>query len=143
MDLKKQAVVNTAALHLLDAGENPMYDENEKGDPDHSKPCRINVYSPGSKQYANANARRNNRGFERLRSGKKSNQSADEQRKESAQFLADCTHSAENLTYGDKVPASREDFIALYSDLEIGFIAEQVGKFGAEWSNFRPKSQTS
>lgn len=143
MDLKSKAVVNMAALHLLDASDEPMFANGADGNPDPEKPCRINVYSPGSKQYANASARRNNRNFERIRGNKKANQSAEEQRRESAEFCADCTHSVENFTYGDKLPASREELVAMYSDAGIGFIAEQVAKFGAEWGNFSGKSPKS
>ena len=143
MDLKNKEILDFASLHLNDESDEPMYAENEKGEPDKTKPCNMVIYSPGSRQYANASARRNNRNFERLRSNKKQNQSADEQRRESAEFLADCTHSAENFIYDGKVPASREEFIALYSNLKIGYIADQVAKFGAEYANFKKKSESS
>jgi hypothetical protein len=144
MDIKGQAVAATAFLHLQDAAEEPLYATKPGTDEtDLDKPVRVSVYGPGSKQYAQANARRYNRYVERMRKGKKIELSADEQRRETAEFLADTTHSFENMTYNGKPVATREDMIALYSDIEIGYIAEQVAKFGAEWGNFKKKPSTS
>lgn len=143
MDLKSQAVGTSAPLHILDASDEPLYANGENGEKDLTKPCIITVYGPGSRQYASASARRNNRNFERLRAQRKANQSAEEQRKEQAEFLAECTAGAQNLQYGGKEPKDRDDFVAMYSDTEIGFIAEQVAKFAAEWGNFSKKSVKS
>lgn len=143
MDLKTQAVLNTSTLHLQDAGEEPMYAAGADGNPDMQKPVQVVMYSPGTKQFANASARRSNRNVQRMVRGKKTDLSADEQRRESAEFLADTTHSFENLTYGDKLPTTRDEFIAVYSDIEIGFIAEQAAKFGSDWANFKKKPTKS
>jgi hypothetical protein len=73
MDIRKHAVPETAVFHLRDAAEVLMYEqkkavidgvETEVNDLD--KPVRVHLYSPGSKQFAQAQSDRNNRILARM-----------------------------------------------------------------------------
>lgn len=145
-NLKKFAVEQTGILHLRDGNEELMYDDGEGGKPDKSKPCEIEVYSPGSKIYAAANAAQNNRLIDKMKSKGKSNQSAEDQAEEKAGFLADVTKSMRNVEYdapGGKALEGKALFKAIYADREIGFIADQVQAFLGDWANFTKALPTS
>jgi hypothetical protein len=132
-DIRKFSVFPTARLHLRDANDELMY-----ADDDNAQPIAVNLYGPGSKQYAKAQALKNNRILDKLKRKGKTDQSAEEQTAETAQFLADCVASWENMEYEQR--AGRELSIAVFSDQSIGFIADQVAKYISEWSNFTQKS---
>jgi hypothetical protein len=134
MDIRKFAVVPTGRLHLRDAAEELMFTDD-------GKPIAVNVFGPGSKQYARAQAAQQNRLVDMLRRKGKSNQSAEMLLQEKAELLADCTASFENLEY-EKL-TGHELALAVYSDATIGFIADQVGKFIGEWNNFLEPSARS
>ena len=131
MDIKKFAVNPTARLALRDANDVLMLAEN-------GQEVAVNVYGPGSKQYAAAQAAQQNRLMDSLKRKGKTDKTAEQNAAESAEFLADCTASFENLEYdaltGDAL--SR----AVYSDITIGFIAGQIGKFLGDWANFTKAS---
>ena len=127
MDIRKYAVEPTSKLHLRDANDELMYT-------DEGKPVAVNLYGPGSKQYARAQAAQNNRLLDKLKRKGKSDQTAEQRAAESSEFLADCTESFENLEYDNL--AGRELFMAVYADVSIGFVADQVAKYISDWSNF-------
>lgn len=127
MDIRKYAVDPTSKLHLRDANDELMYT-------DEGKPVAVNLYGPGSKQYARAQAAQNNRLLDKLKRKGKSDQTAEQRAAESSEFLADCTESFENLEYDNL--AGRELFMAVYADVSIGFVADQVAKYISDWSNF-------
>ena len=127
MDIRKYAVEPTSKLHLRDANDELMYT-------DEGKPVAVNLYGPGSKQYARAQAAQNNRLLDKLKRKGKSDQTAEQRAAESSEFLADCTESFENLE-SDNL-AGRELFMAVYADVSIGFVADQVAKYISDWSNF-------
>jgi hypothetical protein len=133
MDIRKFAVSPTARLHLRDAAEQLMY-----ADSNSSKPMAVNLFGPGSKEYAKADAERSNRMLEMLKNKGKPNQSAADKAEVATDFLVACTESFENLEY-DKltgVDLAR----AVYSDVTIGFIADQAGSFIGDWGNFTKPS---
>lgn len=133
MDLRKIAVSETSVLHLRDAADNLLIDNG--------KPVTVTLYSPGSKQYAQATAARSNRIVDRLKQKGKSDRTPEETAQEQAEFLAACTHSMDGVELDDlKGP---ELFKAVYADTSIGFIAEQVGKHLGEWGNFTKGSAKS
>ena len=134
MDIRTKAVSETGRLHLRDAAEELMYTAD-------SKEVAVNVYGPGSKQYAKAQAAQQNRAVDMLKRKGKTDQTAEQRRQENAEFLADCTESFENLTYGDLT--GRALAIAVYSDTSIGFIADQVAKHIGDWANFSKPSATN
>lgn len=132
-DIRKFAVEQTGRLHLRDASEELMHT------PD-GLPIAVNVYGPGSKQYARAAAAQQNRMVDKLKRKGKASNTAEQNAAETAEFLADCTASFENVSYGELT--GRELAVAVYSDTEIGFIADQVAKHIGDWSNFtKPSTQ--
>jgi hypothetical protein len=141
MDIRKHAVAQTSRLHLLSATDEPLYSEDEHGNPDLSKPIAVNLYGPGSKQYARAQQISTNRNVEKLRRRGKADQTAEQRRKETAEFLSMCTASWENMSYDDLT--GNELSMAVYSDIQIGFIAEQVNKYLGDWGNFSKASPNS
>lgn len=132
-DIRKFAVEQTGRLHLRDASEELMYT------PD-GLPMAVNVYGPGSKQYARAQAAQSNRMIDKMKRKGKMDQTAEEKAREAADFLADCTASFENVEYDGLT--GRDLFVAVYSDTTIGFIADQVAKHIGDWGNFtKPSTQ--
>ena len=132
MDIKKFAVTPTARLELRDASDELM--TNEQG-----QVLAVNLYGPGSKQYAKAQAAQNNRIVDKLKRKGKADQTAEQIASEKAEFLADCTESFENLEYDSLT--GRALFMAVYSDITIGFVADQAAKHIGDWANFTQKSQ--
>lgn len=122
MDILTKAVQPSSRLELRDAN-----DEIIAG-------VAVTVYGPGSKQYASAQARQSNRLIDKLKSKGKTDQTAEQKAAETAEFLADITVSFENLDYKDL--EGRALALAVYSDVSIGFIADQVAKHCGDWSNF-------
>lgn len=136
MDIRKYAVEPTSRLHLRDANDNLMY-----ADDANTLPIAVNLYGPGSKQYARAQSAQNNRMIDKLKRKGKLDQTADQSAAEKAEFLADCTESWENMEY-DKLTDSALS-IAVYTDVSIGFIADQVAKHINDWANFTRPSVTN
>ena len=126
-DIKKFAVTATGRLHLRDAADELMFTDD-------GQEIAVNVFGPGSKQYAKAQAAQQNRMIDKLKRKGQTTQTAEQIAKEKAEFLTDCTASFENLEYdaltGDALAT------AVYSDLSLGFIADQVAKHIGDWSNF-------
>lgn len=134
-DIRQFGVVPTSKLHLRDANDELMYADAGK-----SLPICVNLYGPGSKPYAQAQAAQNNRIMDKLKRKGKSDQNADQRAAESAEFLSDCTESFENLEYESLT--NRALAMAVYSDPSIGFIADQVAKHIGDWANFTKPSTT-
>jgi hypothetical protein len=136
-DITSLGVDETATCDLNTADDTPLINEDKKQ-------CSVTVYGPGSAQYAAAEAKRQNRLLERLRRKGKTEMSAEEQRAESAEFLAAITVSFNEFGYPPAGDATGKDlFRALYMDRKIGFITDQVQKFVGDWGNFTGSSATS
>ena len=133
-DIRKFAVEETGVIHLRDGDDELMYADDAQGKPDKSKPMQIVVFGPGSKTFARAQAAQNNKVMERLKRKGKTEQTAAERAAETAEFLAACTKSFENIEY-DKLEGEAL-FKAVYADSSIGFIADQVNKHLGDWANF-------
>lgn len=133
MDIKKFAVSPTSRLELRDANDQIMVEDG--------KTVAVNLYGPGSKQHAKAQAAQSNRMIDKLKRKGLTSQTAEQQAAEKAEFLTDCTESFENLEYegltGDALAK------AVYSDITIGFIADQVAKHIGDWANFTKPSTTN
>lgn len=136
MDIRKFSVSPTARLHLRDAADELMY-----ADDAHTQPMAVNVYGPGSRQHARAQAAQHNRMLDKLKRKGKAAQTAEELAQEKAEFLADCTESFEHVECGDST--GRQLALDVYTDPSVGFIADQVAKFLGEWANFTKGSATS
>ncbi len=137
MDIKKFAVEPTKRLHLRDAADQLMYADENK-----TLPMAVNLYGPGSKQYARAKAAQNARIMEKLKRKGKIEQTAEQSAAETAEFLSACTESWENVEY-EQLIQTQALSMAIYSDESIGFIADQVAKELNEWSNFTKPSATN
>jgi len=136
MDIRKFAVEETGVLELRDAADEPMVGDD-------GKPMTITLYGPGSKPYAKAQAAQQNRMIDKLKRKGKSDQTADEKARETAEFLAGCTKEFSPNIEIDGLTGEAL-FKAVYSDTSIGFVAEQVGRYLGEWGNFsKPSSATS
>ena len=129
MDIKQFAVQPTSRIHLRDASDELMYADEGK-----TKEIAVTVYGPGSKQFAKAQAAQQNRMIDKLKRKGKTEQTAEQKAEETAEFLADCTAEFENLEY-DKL-TGRALSLAVYSDISIGFIPDQIAKVMGDWSNF-------
>ncbi len=127
MDIKKFAVEPTGRLHLRDAHDELMYTDDGQA-------IAVNLYGPGSKQYAKAQAAQQNRIIDKLKRKGKTEQTAEQVAAEKAEFLSDCTAGFENLEYDSLTGDALTH--AVYADISIGFISDQVSKFLGEWSNF-------
>lgn len=135
-DIRKFAVEPTGRLHLRNANDELMYADDEK-----TKPIAVNLYGPGSKQYARAQTIQQNHMIDKLKRKGKADQTTEQKSEELVEFLTGCTASFENLEYDDLQGEALA--MAVYSDLSIGFIAEQVGKHLGDWSNFSTPSTKS
>ncbi len=130
-DIRKFSVAATGRLALRDASDEPMLTDD-------GKEIAVNVFGPGSKQYAKAQAAQQNRMLDKLKRKGKSDQTAEQKSAEAAEFLSDCTESWENLDYDGLTGTALSK--AVYSDQTIGFIADQVAKFIGDWSSFKKVS---
>lgn len=133
MDIRKFAVNPTSRLHLRDANDELMYADEAK-----TLPIAVNLFGPGSKEYAKAKAAQSNRLVNKMKTKGKANQTPEEIAAESAEFLAACTESWENMQYGDAQGEALS--IAVYSDRTLGFISDQVAGHLGGWSNFTKSS---
>lgn len=129
MDVRSLAVSQTGVLELRDAN-----DELLQG-------VTVTVYGPGSKQYAAAQSKSQNRMIDTLKKKGKTEQTPEKKAAETAEFLADVTVSFNGLEYDGM--EGRELALAVYSDISVGFIADQVAKFVGDWSNFGKPATTS
>lgn len=140
-DITSQAVADTSAIHLKNAGGEPLYADAER-----TQPVQIVVYGPGSKAHGAVEARQSARALKRMQDndGKITAATAEERVRETAEDLAALTVRFENFEYP---PAKGAEGIALfeavYRDQSLGFITRQVTRHLADWGNFRPGSAAS
>lgn len=140
-DITTQAVADTAPIHLKDAAGDHLYADAEK-----TKPVRIMVYGPGSKQFAAIEAKQTNRAVKRMQDndGKVAVASPEQRTKEQAEDLAAITVGFENFAYPPaEGKQGAELFEAFYLDQKLGFMHQQVLKALRDWGNFKPGSATS
>lgn len=135
LDITAHAVNDTAAIHLKGADGEYLYSDGE--------PVRIVVYGPGSKPFAEVEARQSARTVKRMQDndGKFTQAPLEQRQADLAQDLASVTVVFQNLSYppaGDALGADL--FRAVYADPKLGFIAKQVDKFLRDWGNFKPGS---
>lgn len=136
MDIRKFSVSPISRLHLRDANRELMYADEEK-----KLPIAVKLYGPASKEYAKAKSAQNNRLVNKMKDKGKANQTPEEMLAESAEFLAECTHSWENMHYDDLQGHALS--MAVYSDRTLGFISDDVAAHLGSWSNFTKSSSES
>ncbi|RYF70393.1 MAG: hypothetical protein EOO22_14415 [Comamonadaceae bacterium] len=136
-DLRTLAIAQTADMPVRDAGGEIVKNGDDA--------VSITFHSPGSKAFQKAKHARDERNSTRVMArmqGKSEGRlSADEALAERAEFLAACTVTINNATFSDK--RGHEGFKALFSDLELGHIADDAEKFLGERGNFKQVSATT
>ena len=80
--------------------------------------------------------------MDNLKAKGKTEQTAEQNIKNTAMFLTEITAGFENMDYDDTLTGD-DLAMAVYSDTSIGFIAENVNKFSGDWANFLPTSTKS
>lgn len=136
MDIRQLAATPTSTFQLRDASDELIW-----ADEDSKVPVKVTVYGPGSKQYQAASTRRQNNAVDAIKAKGKSRKSSDDRIAENADFLASITVSFENLDYDGLTGNALA--LAVYSDVSLGYISDQVANHAAEWSNFTKGSATS
>jgi hypothetical protein len=131
MDILTQAIADTARLHVKGADGLPLYSGPDK------KPVVIVLHSPGSEAYAQIETKQTQRFLKRMddNDGKRTAMTAEERVSQTAEDLAELTVEFENLEYEKK--SGRVLLLAVYGDRRLGFIANQVTKYLADWGNFK------
>jgi hypothetical protein len=128
-DLTQFEAADTGVLEVLDMREEPMLVDG--------KPVTIELYGPGSTQYAKAQAKIDQAGQARVFAavrGKVAKEGPDEMRRMNAEKLAACTVKINNF------PVAPLD---LYANPRLGYITTQVAKFLEDWSHFlSPSAKT-
>lgn len=140
-DITTTAVEDSATIHVKNAAGEPLYVDAER-----TKPVTIVIFGPGSKAFGVVEARQSSRAVKRMQDndGKITVAPFEERVKETAEDLAAITVRFENFSYPPAGNAEgAELFAAVYGDPKLGFIAKQVTKFVADWSNFKTGSVAS
>lgn len=137
MDILTLGIADTATLHLKGPDNLPLYSGPEK------KPVTVTVHSPGSDAFAQIETKQTQRVLKRLddNDGKRTAMTAEERLSQTAEDLADLTVEFQNLELEGKT--GRALALAVYGNRRLGFIANQVTKFLADWGNFKGASATS
>lgn len=143
MKIKTLAVSATAFLHLKGPTGKPLYE----GD-DLSRPIGIDLFSPGSSQYAKVEELQSARSVERLRDndGKVSVVPVAKRREHDVEDLLILTAGFRDIEVDDASGAPLSGAAlheAVYSDPALGWIKEQAGKFCSDWGKFLGNSATS
>ena len=138
MSIKSFATSPTHKFQLRDAQDELMFKDGDR-----DQPCMVEVYGPGSRTYVEADNKRTKAIIARSakKGGKIDIGSSDDQIAERAGFLADITKGFENVDYEGK--SGHDLAVAVYSDIELGFIADQVDEKRKDWANFKKGSVTS
>ena len=130
-DVKKLAIAQTATMPLRDAAGEKQFDE--KGNA-----LSITVYSPGSKQFQQtkhvAEEKNSTRMVAKMQGKQDGKINWSDKLDERAVQLANCTVSFNG--WGIEGLVGHELFKKVYSDIELGHIADDVEKFINERSNF-------
>ncbi len=133
MDILTQAIADTATLHLKGADGQLLY----SGQGTDKKPVLAILHSPGSEAYAEIETKQTQRFLKRMddNDGKRTAMNADERLAQTAEDLADATVEFQNLNLGEHT--GRALLLAVYGNRKLGFIANQVTKYLADWGNFK------
>lgn len=140
MKIASLAVAATAFLHLKGPDGTHLYDNGQK--------VGIDLYGPGSPEYARIEERQSARAIKRMQDN--DNKIAlvpiEQRRTEAAEDLTVLTAGVRHIEHdaADGTPLTGTALVtALYSDPTLGWIKEQVVKFVGDWGKFTPGSATS
>jgi hypothetical protein len=132
--LTKHELVDVSILHLRDGNDDFLYAETD-GEPDHSKPMRIHLYGPGTKQFAKAQAERQNKAIARIQRKGQMKMTAKEMIEERAEFLVNVTKEFENIE--SDTGAVAEDLMhEVYGNPKLSHWAEQAETHSRNTANF-------
>lgn len=135
MKIKTLAVAATAFLHLKGPDGTFLYDDG--------KPVGIDLFGPGSPQFAQIEERQTARTIQRMQDndGKVALAPIAERRAREAEDLSALTSGFRHIEHDDLAGSAL--FTAVYSDPELGWIKAQVLKFVGDWGKFLPVSTTA
>lgn len=134
MSLSDYEVEETLTVILDDASGVPMIGDD-------GAQMFVEIYSPGTKQYAKADAKRSSVTYDKLKRKGKTDLSEEQEAMELANFLADCTKSiSENFKTWFPGKEDRDLLIAVYTHRRIGFIKDQLALVMKDWSHFTKPS---
>lgn len=140
MKIKTLAVAATAFLHLKNPADNTFLYED-------GKPVGIDLFSPGSPEFARVEERQSARAVKRMQDndGKISVAPVEQRRTEAADDLAALTSGFRHIEHDgpDGPLAGTALFTAVYADPTLGWIKEQALKMLGDWGKFTPGSGTS
>ncbi len=128
-NIKSQAVVDTAFLHLRDAvTDEKILDET-------GKPVGIELYGKASKQYRQALSELSRKALQR----KNKPQSFETNVEDNVGILVSISKKAVNMDYEGKPIDSAAMFTTLYSDPTLYFVKDQVQEFLEDTAAFTQK----
>jgi len=131
--IKSLAIKPTADIPVKTADGKPVKDEA-------GNPLSVTMYGPASKQFQEAKhlaeARTAERNFNKFQGKPQTPLSAEDKAKERAEFLASCTVSFNHFGNGDLTGHAL--FMSVYTDIEIGHIADDCERDFQDRKNFLP-----
>lgn len=139
LKIKSLAVGETFEFQLSGPNDIPLLHED-------GSPVLCVVHGPGSKRYARASSRKQARLLALMQRGQSiTDTTAEEQQKNHVEFLCDITERLDVEYEGpDGQPLEgRAKLAAVFSDITIGFVAEQVNRKSSDWANFSRGSAKS
>lgn len=139
LNIATLGVAPIAKLHLKSATGEPLYADAER-----KLPVRIHLHGPGSEIASLVQSRQTARALKRMQDNddKVTAASPEERKAETAADLATLTAGFENFTYGEGL-SGEALYLAVYSDLSLGYITRQVTKFFGDWGNFSAASNAA
>lgn len=136
MSLKKYSLIEKATLHLQDPAGNLMYVDDE-----FNEPVTLDLYGIGSKEYQNAERKRQDAFASKLRRYKNKTIPTEELEEIRTEFLVDCIAASQNFELDGL--EGKDLYRAVFSDRSLVFITEQVERFVGDQTNFMPKPLTN
>lgn len=136
--LKKLAIETTGTMEVKDAAGNVVCD-------DLGAAWSITHHSPGTKQFQKAKHaydEKRSASLTAMMTGKDTKRTADDDLRDTAEFLAAITISFNGFDYEGKL--GHDAYKAAYMDLEIGHVANDLNKYLGDRGNYlKAKPQTS
>lgn len=104
----------------------------------------ITIHGPGSKQWQQADAERNRSRAERMSKNRRNTAAVmDGMLDDEITFLTNITVSLNNIDYDGEFTDAKDMARAIYSDVGLGFIRDQISSQASDWSVFTKGSAKS
>lgn len=138
LNIRTKKVQPTLTFQLKGADDELLFNED-------MSPCNITIYGPGSKEYVAAAQVKSGKLMEKVLKGKEAKLTPKETSAQQVEFLTAITKDMDlgYVTDDGRALEGEEKYRAIYSDPEIGFIAEQVASKVSDWGNFTAASKKS